>query len=286
MYKTPKALRTALEDRLKARSNETGIRLDRLRRRVLVERVVSRLAAADPGRWVLKGGMALEMRLQAAARLTKDIDLGLRADLADGETLRDRLEGALSADPDGDRFELEVGSVSRLMSDDHGRSTWRVSVAASLAGKPFGGVRLDISPRGDELEITETMELPNSLEFAGVASRTVEIIDLQRHAAEKFHGMLKVFEDRENTRVRDLADLVILSEHRLIDPAAAARAVRAVWAEHGGASPPQHLPLLPASWPDRYEEMAAAQDLSAATFAAAVALVERLWTEMFPTEET
>jgi hypothetical protein len=60
-YASPHALRTALEDRLLRRSQQTGISLDRLRRRVMFERIVARLEAADPGRWVLKGGMALEV---------------------------------------------------------------------------------------------------------------------------------------------------------------------------------------------------------------------------------
>jgi len=59
-YETPQALRMALEHRLLARSEATGIALDRLRRRVAFERVVARLQVAEPGRWVLKGGMALE----------------------------------------------------------------------------------------------------------------------------------------------------------------------------------------------------------------------------------
>lgn len=80
-YETPKAFRTALEDRLKTLSIDTGLGLDRLRRRVLLERIVARLDTAERGQWVLKGGMALEVRLQAAARLTKDIDLGLRAEV-------------------------------------------------------------------------------------------------------------------------------------------------------------------------------------------------------------
>jgi len=71
-YSTPAALRMALEDRLLARSEETGVSLDRLRRRVVFERVVARLQAAEPGRWVLKGGMALEVRLGDEARLTKE----------------------------------------------------------------------------------------------------------------------------------------------------------------------------------------------------------------------
>jgi len=90
-YATPQALRTALEDRLRNRSAATGIALDRLRRRVLFERVVARLEAADPGDWVLKGGMALEVRLHDDARLTKDIYLGLRAEVQDSMGLHERL---------------------------------------------------------------------------------------------------------------------------------------------------------------------------------------------------
>lgn len=59
-YETAQALRMALEQRLLSRSQETNVSLDRLRRRVLFERIVSRLQAAEPGLWVLKGGMALE----------------------------------------------------------------------------------------------------------------------------------------------------------------------------------------------------------------------------------
>jgi hypothetical protein len=102
-YATPTALRIALEQRLLRQSNDSGISLDRLRRRVIFERVVSRLEVADPGRWVLKGGMALEVRLPDDARLTKDIDLGLRDIVEDGEELHERLVVALAADPFADR---------------------------------------------------------------------------------------------------------------------------------------------------------------------------------------
>ncbi len=94
-YETAQALRMALEQRLLARSKDTEVSLDRLRRRVLFERIVSRLQAAEPGLWVLKGGMALEVRLRDDARLTKDIDLGLRGDVTDAEELRERLVEAL-----------------------------------------------------------------------------------------------------------------------------------------------------------------------------------------------
>lgn len=116
-YRTPQALRMALEQRLLSRSNESGVGLDRLRRRVLFERIVARLESAEPGRWVLKGGMALEVRLQDDARLTKDIDLGLRDDISDADELHERLIEALMADPDGDGFVLTARPPARLSED-------------------------------------------------------------------------------------------------------------------------------------------------------------------------
>lgn len=53
----------------------------------MFQRIVARLDSAEPGRWVLKGGMALEVRLLDAARLTKDIDLGLREAAIDPDQL-------------------------------------------------------------------------------------------------------------------------------------------------------------------------------------------------------
>jgi predicted nucleotidyltransferase component of viral defense system len=285
-YKTAEALRMALEQRLLARSKETKVSLDRLRRRVLFERIVSRLHAAEPGCWVLKGGMALEVRLRDDARLTKDIDLGLRDDVTGAEELRERLVEALEADVDGDKFTLIPGPVKQLMEDDGGRLTWRVKVAAELAGRPFEGVQVDISPRAHELGTTDLVLLPNSLEFAGILAPHVEIVDVNRHAAEKFHGMLKDYGDRENTRVRDLVDLVILTEHELLEPSALAAAVRLVWSERDGMSPPATLPSLPPGWPGRYERLVAGHKVEARSFPAAVSTVVAMWSEMFPTEET
>jgi nucleotidyltransferase AbiEii toxin of type IV toxin-antitoxin system len=284
-YGSPLALRTALEQRLLITSREAGIALDRLRRRVLLERIVARLQAAEPGLWVLKGGMALEVRLRDAARLTKDVDVGLRGVVADADELHERLIDTLSADPFDDGFILAVGQPSALREDGGGYLTWRVPVAASLAGKPFGGIKLDVSPRAHELQATDRVPLPNSLEFAGIPSTEVEIVDVHRHAAEKFHAMTRDFGDRENTRVRDLLDIVILIENELLTPVAAADAARAVWAERNGTEPPRQLSPLPSSWPARYVQLVDDHDVEARTFPQAVALVEGLWARMFRDEK-
>ncbi len=285
-YETPQALRMALEQRLLNESGESGISIDRLRRRVIFERIVARLHVADPGRWVLKGGMALEVRLRDDARLTKDIDLGLRAEVDDEEELHDDLSDALNADPYGDQFHFAPGPVARLMADGAGHLTWRSKVSAHLAGKLFGSVQLDISPRAHELDQTESMDLPNSLSFAGIESPSIEIIDVNRHAAEKLHAMSRQFGERENSRVRDLVDLALLVEHELLTPTALGSAARQVWFEREGEDPPAAFPELPSGWPDRYEAIAAEHDLAISSFPEAATLVADLWADLFPTEET
>jgi len=283
-YDTPQALRTALERRLLTQSEQTGMPLDRLRRRVIFQRIVTRLQRAEPGRWVLKGGMALEVRLGDAARLTKDIDLGLREESFDGADLRERLIDALSSDTDGDGFVFAVAPAMRMAPDGGGHMTWRVSVAVELAGRQFGAVKLDVSPRSHELEATDTV--PNSLQFAGLASVEIEIVDVHRHAAEKFHAMLRDFGDRENSRVRDLVDLMLLREHDLLSMPDLAAAVTAVWMEREATAPPTAFPDLPASWPQPYERLAAENDVDPPSFTTAAARAAALWAELFITEET
>lgn len=212
-YDTPNALRMALEQRLQNQARDSGLTLDRLRRRVVFQRVVTRLQRAEPGRWVLKGGMALEVRLGDGARLTKDIDLGLRDEVLGADDLRDRLIETLGEDADGDGFEFSVAPAQRMALDGGGHLTWRVAVTARLDGRPFGAVKLDVSPRAHELEATEVVTLPNALAFAGLDAVQIEIIDVHRHAAEKYHAMSRDFGDRENSRVRDLVDLMLLRDH-------------------------------------------------------------------------
>lgn len=285
IYGSPQALRTALEHRLLATSREVGVALDRLRRRVLFERIVARLQVAEPGLWVLKGGMALEVRLSDAARLTKDIDVGLRDTVRTRADLHERLIDALTDDPFNDRFVFEVSEPAALREDGGGHLTWRAPVAAFLAGKPFGAIKLDVSPRAHELHATDRLPLPNSLDFAGIPTTEVEIVDVHRHAAEKFHAMTRDFGDRENSRVRDLLDLVLLIENELLRPGSVADSAREVWAERNGTEPPRRLPTLPASWPARYAQLAGDHDVEARTLTQAVALVQRLWIQMYPNEK-
>jgi hypothetical protein len=62
------AFRQALEQRLKTRAGGHEARLVRDRKRVAFDRLLARLAATAPDRWLLKGGFALDLRLAERAR--------------------------------------------------------------------------------------------------------------------------------------------------------------------------------------------------------------------------
>ena len=97
--------------------------------------------------------------------------------------------------------------------------------------------------------------------------------------------MLKDFGEHENSRVRDLADLMLLLDAGLLTSGRLAETVTAVWAERDSAAPPTKFPDLPPNWPTRYEKLAADNDIEPASFAAAAARAASLWAEMFPTKE-
>ena len=283
-YDSPRALRTALEHRLLQRSTETGVSLDRLRRRVVFERVVARLSSAEPGAWVVKGGMALEVRLRDDARLTKDLDLGLRDNEVTADSLHERLIEVLALDPAGDRFVFAVGRPER-MTEGAQHVTWRARVEARLADTMFGSIQLDIAPRPYELTATDHVELPSLLDFAGVPASVVEIIDIHRHAAEKLHAMTRDFGDRENSRLRDLVDLVLMLEHEMLTPALLAARTTDVWAEREKSDPPPDLPPLPESWANRYGLLTEQLDIDTRSYPSAVTIVADLWRAMYPNEE-
>jgi hypothetical protein len=74
-YRSGAAFRQAFEQRLLVRSRDTSTSLVRLRKAVVFDRLLVRLAIAAPGRWVLKGALGLDFRLGERMRTTKDMDL-------------------------------------------------------------------------------------------------------------------------------------------------------------------------------------------------------------------
>jgi hypothetical protein len=284
-YATDAAFRAALETRLATRSRDLGLDLSRLRRRVVFERLLARLERTEPGRWVLKGGMALEVRWKERARATRDLDLALRYDATTGAEVRAALARPLAEDVDHDRFRFTVGDARELQVDEAGRPGWRFAVDATLAGRQFAAVRVDVVARSEEISRTERLVVHGSLDFAGIPSAEVEVVDRTQHFAEKLYAFTRTYTTGPSTRVKDLADLVLLIDDGLLPDAVLLLAVQHVFATRASHAVPAALLDPPPDWIPRYAELAADLDTSVVTVSQAMELLRAFWRAVLKTQE-
>ncbi len=286
-YSSPDAFRTGLEARLLNQSREAGLDLGRLRRRVVFERLLARLARSRVASWVLKGGMALEIRLGDRARGTRDLDLALRdvsPEDAGCEWVRSLLVEALTEDPDNDWFEFRVLDDRPIMTREAGQGGWRFRIHALLAGKTFERVRIDVVAGVAEAIDPERLRLPGVLDFAGISAVEVDVVDRREHFAEKLHALTRP-RDRPNTRVKDLADLVLLIDSGLEAEASLWTITERVFANAGIHEVPDSIKDPPEFWREPYAQLAGDLELSALTLAEAGSTLRTFCSQLFQQSE-
>lgn len=257
------ALRASVEARLSNRASELGVDINRMRRHFVFQRILVRLSTSTT--WVLKGGFALEARLLADARATRDLDLATLHE-TDGTLVREDLIDTLGADA-GDELRFTVSMAKSIADDQAGNPGWRYSVEASMAGRPFANLVLDVVARAAEIEGgTEVVEIPAPV--SNLSAAQMPTVGLAQHAAEKLHALSRRYGSRPNTRVKDLVDLVLLDEAGLLDRARVAERFRVVCEARDGQWPPEPGIEIPAAWTAPYEELRADLGLGADLMAA------------------
>jgi hypothetical protein len=260
-YASATAFRVALESRLKKLALEESLDLQRLRRQAAFDRLLCRLFFKPDAPWLLKGGYAMELRLKMA-RTTRDIDLAMRrlpvtsadwdANVSDVlESLREA--GNLDLH---DFFTFVFGNATQdLDAAPYGGA--RFPVDARLAGRTFAKFHLDVST-GDVLRAPyEALSGRDWLGFAGIASAQFPAVSPEEQFAEKLHAYTLPRAGRENTRVKDLVDLVLLIERTKLDAARLPRAIRETFQRRKTHDIPSALIPPPASWSRPFSEMAA-----------------------------
>lgn len=279
-YGSAAAYRQALEAQLRDQAERSGRDLNWLRRRHTFLRLLHRLAAAAAQEWVLKGGFALELRRPGFARATKDLDLALRQQLAGPEPdrLSDLLRAALGSDPDGDLFVFAVRAPTRMAEDSYGRPAWRFRVTAALAGRPFSDVRVDVIARPEELGGLDELALgPGLLAPPAAPARTILLTDQRQQFAEKLHALTRQYGSGESSRVKDLADLVILVQDGLVADDDLTQSVHRVFGVRATHPVPEQLPGPPVGWAEPYRRLVARLGIEPDDVLAAHRLVAALW---------
>jgi len=282
-YNNPDAFRQALQARLRTAASERGLSVQDLQLKLLIERLLARLFHHDDPPWILKGGFAMELRYRPHARTTKDVDLTIRhsdaRELAERlSAIRRQLQDSASLDL-GDHLEFRIASAKRLLPGaPQGGASFPVE--ALLAGKTFGRFHIDVGfgdPVGGEPEVVIGDDM---LDFAEIPPARALVLPKAQQFAEKFHAYTCVWNDRENTRVKDLVDMILLIERGELDARQVRRDLAETFARRNTHERPEVLMPPPESWAAEFPPMAKQAGLSTTNIAAAFEILIRYAAEI------
>lgn len=253
-YATPAAFRTALDQRLKAEAAKTGLGLNRVRKRVAFELFLRRLVAVATDRWVLKGALALEFRLSAPTRSTKDSDLG-RVD--DEEAAVEDIAAAQQLMLD-DFFTYSATRTGALEGTEE-FTAMRFHVRADLAGRVFEQFTVDVGFT-DPIDWTpDTIYTSEFLSFADIEPTAIPALPIPQHLAEKVHAYTRGYgsDGRPSTRPKDLVDVLLIAGSEKVEAARLREALERTFTARHRHPLPARLPMAPDSWEAPYRRLAA-----------------------------
>jgi hypothetical protein len=252
-YRTAAAFKQALEQRLRTAS-ASGIDFARRRQLVVFDRFLARVALELGDAVTLKGGLAVELRIDRA-RTTKDVDLRV---MGSPHEILDRLRTAVRRDlgdfmvftlrPDDRHPEIQTDG----MKYEGVRFRAECTVAGKVYGRPFG---VDVAFGDPILGEPEVMVAQNALGFAGITPPTLRVYPVETHLAEKLHAYTMP-RSRPNSRVKDLPDIALIATAGPVEGSQVRAAIEQTFAFRGTHDVPDHLPAPPESWAAPYASIA------------------------------
>lgn len=251
-YQTASALLTALSERLKQKAKNEGIDIQRLRRQVAFDRFLIRLFSKEPSPWILKGGHAMELRMNIA-RATKDIDLALKdmaltsKDSNIQNTMILKELRTLSAIDLNDFFIFQIeDAIMNLEAPLYGGA--RFPVVALMDGRIFTRFHLDVGVGDILIEPPEIVIGEDWLGFAGLHTKGVPALSAEQQFAEKIHAYTLPREGRFNSRVKDLIDMILLIKTKKLNNTKLKEAIQKTFDRRDSHKIPEKLQAPPSEW--------------------------------------
>lgn len=236
-----------------AYARELGVAEGRVRAWVaymIMAGALERSTGAAGPQFIVKGGVALELRLRNRARATKDIDVVLRDAEAD---LADTLEQAVTGDPyqgfsfrrKGEPLLLDNGAVN-------------IEFAVTYRGQPWTSISVDVARAEASESDVEWLEAIVLTDAFGVTGPTLlPCLPLRFHVAQKLHGMtLPPRPGKQNERFRDLVDLLLMEALVTHDYAAFREACELVFRSRNTHPWPPNLEAMPPHWAAPFTRLA------------------------------
>jgi hypothetical protein len=259
-YSTGRAFRQALEERIRTIQSEQKIPMLRLRKQVTFERFVSRLIKTQPDRWVLKGGLALQIRLGLQARTTKDIDL-LTIEMP--SSIYAALSEAAALDLE-DWFSFEIERPENDPDEEFGGS--RYGVRCYLDGRMFEHFHVDVGVGDLVVDEFDWLPFESFLSFAGIEPTSVPCYPITQQIAEKFHALTRQYVSGHSTRIKDVVDILLLAGSGSIDGILLKKAIRTTFETRITHPIPTQVPDFPISYSRGYGRIARSVELGFGSF--------------------
>lgn len=236
-----------------AYARELGVAESRVRAWVaymILAGVLDRATTGDTPVFIVKGGVALELRLRDRARATRDIDIVLRDPTAD---LTSSLEEALTGEAyqgfsfrrKGQPLLLDNGAVN-------------IEFGVTYRGQPWTRISVDVAraePGEVDVEWVDAIALTDVFGVTGPTQ--LPCLPLRFHVAQKLHGMtLPPRPGKQNERFRDLVDLLLMEAMITHDYEALRAACELVFRSRNTHAWPPNLSTTPAHWAQPFQRLA------------------------------
>ncbi|MEU3950055.1 nucleotidyl transferase AbiEii/AbiGii toxin family protein [Streptomyces sp. H28] len=225
-YASPAAFKSALTQAARKMSRQAGISVPDLLKIFYFNRLTARVFTAEPDGWLIKGGQALLVRYQGAARLSQDIDLQNTQPDCSAEEARQLIIEAASTDLN-DHLRYVAGKF--LGHSDEGRGGaqyFQVYLGTGLVDT----LKVDLVVGRTLAGTPETRTLQSAVDIAWPVDwpevRLYPVIDhiadkicamYERHGKDGQHG---------SNRYRDLADLLLISQQEAVSGEAVCHALQ------------------------------------------------------------
>jgi Nucleotidyl transferase AbiEii toxin, Type IV TA system len=251
----------------------SGLGVRRVRQRISAMAFVGaldRVREEDlPARFLIKGGIACELRFQNQARATRDLDALFHGSL--DELLAD-LDTAFATPYSGFSFSYTPPKAV------HETGAQRFDVKLTYQGRGWATLRVEVSPPEGQAHEPEPLPALSVSEFGLTGPAEVTCLSLRYQIAQKIHACTERFPDRENERVHDLIDLQLMETPIENYSRVRAAAVEIFDLRQTHSWPPT-LTVEP-TWPETYRELAAELDFPTKSLDEAIRRVQGLIDEI------
>jgi hypothetical protein len=250
-------------------AEESGLGVRRVRQRISAMAFLGSLERIreedSPTRFLIKGGMACELRFQDQARATRDLDALFHGSI---EELLADLDTAFATPYSGFSFSY-VQPESIRETGAH-----RFDVKLTYESRNWATLRVEVSRPEGQAHEPESVPALSMSEFGLAGPAEVACLSLRFQIAQKIHACTERSSDRENERVHDLIDLQLMEE-LIEDPGRINEACIEIFDLRRTHPWPPTLEIEP-TWPDTYRQLATELDFPTKDIVEATARVQAL----------